>query len=153
MHFYQVLCFLADSKALNCQYLLPRAHSAHYQLSGSAALIIIWPHLFGWIGAVIFICKNVTKWEKVFISQLWVWFIWQRLLCDHKDPLNAVASQTALQTKAIFSKNHYQLPLKAAFKWPLRFHYSLIIKNTYTVTQRRHAKRSLWQGGAAWWLL
>lgn len=149
MHFHQAPCFLADSKALNCQCLPPRAHTAHYQLSGSAALIIIWPHLFGWL-VMIFILYAVPQSGSEYSSCcLKPPLFSKRLFCDNKPPLMRCCLQAAsawTQAISFFFTNHCQLTLKAGKRWHLRFHYRPLMKSTHTNTRQQHVKRSAWQG-------
>lgn len=67
------------------------ACSKLYQLSGSAALIIIWPHLFGWLGHLWFSFCILDGSPQVRVNiHLTVWsapIFYKRLFCDSSPPL------------------------------------------------------------------
>lgn len=126
-------------------------YSALYQLSGSAALIIIWPHLFGWLGELWFsfcmLCGQHKVRVSIHLAALNILYLGKVLLWQQTSS-NAVLPEVALSwTEAIFFfTNHCQLTLKAGKRWHLHFHYRPLIKSTHTDTREQHVKRSPWQG-------
>lgn len=103
MHFLPSSLFSCRLKGLELSVSSPSStHSTLYQLSGSAALIIIWPHLFGWLGELWFsFCFagwTLLKREGVFILQPSACCISKKGFYDNK----ALLVQSCLQLCSFF---------------------------------------------------
>lgn len=87
--------------------------STLYQLSGSAALIIIWPHLFGWLGELWFSFCMLRE-QRVFILKPLPSFILQKVILWQQTSSNAMSSETALSwTEAIFFYKSLPINIKS----------------------------------------
>lgn len=127
-------------------------YSALLQLSGSAALIIIWPHLFGWLRELWFLfcmlCEHHRVGAGIHLAALTLLYFPKGYFATTDPPL--MRCRLKLLHSGLgpffFPSNHCQLTLKAGTRWHLRFHYRPLIKSTHTNTQAQHVKRSPWQG-------
>ncbi len=140
--------FSCRLKGLELSVSFPSStYSTLYQLSGSAALIIIWPHLFGWLGELWFsfrmLCEHRKAGVSIHLSALTLLYFPNGYFVTEKPPL----MQRRLKLprpglRPFFFTNHWQLTLRAGKRWHLRFHYRPLVKSSYTNTQERHVKRS-----------
>lgn len=118
-------------------------YSALYQLSGSAALIIIWPHLFGWLGELWFSFCMLYEHRKVGVSihlaaASLLYFatviLWQQSSC------NAVSSDAVLSwIEAIFYRS---LPINIKSKQDM----ALMLPDKERAHTQAHTKNNMWKG-------
>lgn len=132
MHFYWAPLLSCRLEGLELSVSSPwSSRKTQYQLSGSAALIIIWPHLFGGLWESWFpsctLRASVHSASFPFLKVI----LWQA-------SSKAASSDAALDWGHVsFPTNHCQLTLKAGNGWHLCFHYRPSIKNTHPNTQQQ----------------